>query len=212
MPAPLANGDVIEVKFGCFCAGQAGINVTHWVITTPDGTKDLQDLALAFDNHFHADFKDCIASDATFYGVRAQIIDPLPLSVAEVSAAHIGTGNVGNGAALPTQVSSIITLTTLLAGRANRGRVYVPFPGNADNDPILNTPTNLHVAELDALMLKLTSTFSGDVAMGALVLEPYLWHRATRTKTLVDDGVARQKWATQRRRGNYGQTNTYPPF
>jgi hypothetical protein len=45
---------------------------------------------------------------------------------------------------------------------------------------------------------------------GSLNMSPVIWHRSTNTFTLINGYVVRPKFATQRRRGDFGRVNIMP--
>jgi hypothetical protein len=116
------------------------------------------------------------------------------------------------GNPIPNQVSGIITKTTAFAGRANRGRTYVPFPAASFNLAPNDTPTAAYVALLDALGIVLFAPMALTLGADTVNVTPVLFHRRTGFNTPITNFRSRQLWATQRRRGNYGTANTLPPF
>lgn len=211
--AVIEPGDTWEVKVGCYCKGQAGINILHYDVQSVDGTPQTPEaLALAADTIFAPLYKALLANDASYYGVAVKRVRPLTPTAIVVSASLIGPGGAMNGGALPTQVSGIITKQGELEGRANRGRVYVPFPGDTFMDPTTSSPT----AGYQTALIALKDTLIGDLNVGTLpnqtVLQPVIYDRLTGARRSIVSGRANQKWATQRRRGNYGAANPYPPF
>ena len=113
------------------------------------------------------------------------------------------------GSITPSQVSGIGTWQTLQAGRGYRGRSYVPFPAASDVDTDY-TPKAAYVTRLLTLLTDMFGTMSANPFVGALgqaVINPVLYHRATGGFTNVTNFVARKRWATQRRRGDYGRIN-----
>lgn len=213
MSAPVTSGDLIEVKLGTYCQGQAGINVRHYLVL-PGATPgvELEDVAQTLDNAFHAAYKAVLAQDATWYGVRAQIISPGIPSNGEVVAAHVGTGEIINGSAMPTQVTSIVTLNTAVAGRMYRGRVYVSFPGRNDSELTTGRPTAGYLTRLSTLADYFDDAFTITAGGGTINITPVLRHRNGQAPTVIEGVTPRAKWATQRSRGMYGQPNPYPPF
>lgn len=210
--ATIQVNDVYEIKYATYCAGNAGINVLHYACTAVAGTgsTDIQ-LATQLDALMAPLYKACMAGIATYYGIRAQRVTPLPKSLSVVVSPNIGVGLAG-AAALPGQVCGIITLQTAIAGRKNRGRVYVPFPASAQNDATNDTPVGGYKNEIQSLGVGLTSTIVAGVGGNTSTMVPVIYHRKDSTFTLVVSIRANQKWATQRRRSNYGQLNPYPPI
>lgn len=209
MATTLALGDIIRVRVACYTSNQQGINVVHYRVSTSNGSgqTDAQ-VALALDTNLEVRYKAVISAQARYRGVSVQKIRPLPVAYPQVSTAFDGVGTVA-GDMLATQVSGIVTAITNLAGPKYRGRVYIPFPGegNSDADGI---PTNAYVGNIDDIGDELFSPISVGVGPNDIVLTPVINHRATATYTDITGWIARQKWATQRRRGSYGKTNPTP--
>lgn len=209
---PVLN-DTIAVKLGTYCAGQAGINTLHYDVTGIVGAGvTLQDIADHFDNEVEGEYKDAMAANATWYGVQTQRVRPGTPSVSEVAAANVGTGNVANSHALPTQTSGVITWRTATAGRAGRGRSFISFPGVLDSDSITDKPTAGYVGHLDLIAAVLLGPITVIVGANETVLSLVIYNRLTGGRTLVTSSRQNQKWGTQRSRGNYGAANPYPPF
>jgi len=184
---------------------QVGLMVHFYRVAGISGTgTDLGTLAALIDTNLGPPILALLTTGSTYRGVRATVIDPLPPSAAAISTDGSGPGLVA-GDTLPTQVSGIITLVTNLGGRAYRGRKYMPFPGEADNDPGA-VPSAAYQAALTALAPKFTATLTSAGANNVTLL-PILWHRKTRTYTDLQGAVAKPLWATQRRRGMFGRKN-----
>lgn len=212
MATQLTLGDIWQVKIASVVTGQVGLNVTQWQVANVGGTgaTDLQ-MAGVFDNLFAPVYKAILSVSAEYYGVQVQRIKPLPLTLAVTSAIATAPGQI-LGAPLPYQVSGVITMTTQQAGRAYRGRRYIPFPGAASNDLNNVNPNNAYVNLLQAI----GNVMSIPVPVGAnpnnATLVPVIFHRKTGLTTPIVGFRANQKWGTQRRRGNYGRQNQFPPF
>lgn len=206
---PMAVGDLMEVKFYCLQAEQVGINVRHYAVTAMAGAglTELQ-LAIGFATLLAPKYKQLIAEGARFEGVGVRKIRPLPVSMEAFSANGSGPGTV-TGDTLPRQVTGLLSLRTNEAGPRRRGRVYVPFPGefhNAANAIPSAAYTNL-LSELgDALKANASITSGANTAD----LRPVIWSRVGGTSADLTVVLARQKWATQRRRGSYGRPNAIP--
>lgn len=208
----IAIGDVYEVKAACYCNGQASFNVRHFVAVATAGTGGT-DAALAtqMDTLLAPAYKPAMGGNSSYYGVRVQRLLPLPKTAAVVAAGFTGIGT-GGPAALPTQVCGVGTLLTSTAGRKFRGRVYAPFPASALNDAVLDTPTAAYKAALLTLLIPWTSLIVVTAGVNTTTMNACIFHRSTGTTTIIAGPRANQKWGTQRRRGNYGQPNVYPPF
>lgn len=208
---PLALGDTLSVQFGTYWNGQAGINTLHVQVVQAVGLPTLADVAKGYDDLVHAAYKDLLTSTATYYGVRAQRITPLPRSMAEISTLHTGVG-LGGTEGMPGQVSGIIGWATAKAGRAFRGRIYIPFPDENDHNNNTNAPSDSYILRLKTLgdILAAEQTVTNGVNTATLL--PCIWHRKGIANTTILEARPRLKWATQRSRGAYGAVNRYPPF
>jgi len=209
MATNLALGDIIRVRIACYTANQQGINVVHFRVSNVAGTAVTDAAVAAALNTVYAPrYKACLSEQARYRGVSVQRIKPLPATFPQIVTSSDGVGTV-TGDMMSTQTSGIISSQTNFAGAKYRGRVYIPFPGEDDND-VLGVPENAYVTNIDDLGDELfTSTIIG-TAPNETTLVPGIYHRADQTFTDITNFVARQKWATQRRRGSYGKTNPTP--
>lgn len=202
--------DVIRVALASFCENQLAINILHYRVSAiVTGVVDLQDVADAFSGGLGPSLADCMNISADFRGVMCNRIHPAPLSVQAISTVGQQAGTVA-GDAMSKQTSGIITWQTSLAGRSNRGRTYVPFPGEADNDAA-GHPTAGYVARLnlfgaDVMLTTVVTNGANSVTFIPIVLR----RNSVATSQAILAKRANVKWATQRRRGDYGRANTLP--
>lgn len=209
MPTTLALGDIIRVRAASYTANQQGINVVHFRVSSVNGSSqtDLQ-VATALDTAMEGRYKAALSAQARYRGISVQKIRPLPVTFPQIVTANDGVGLVA-GDLMSTQTSGIISSQTNLAGPGFRGRAYIPFPGEASND-VDGTPTAAYVSLIDDLGEMLYEAHPVGAGPNDIVITPVLFHRATATFTDITGFVARDKWATQRRRGSYGKTNPTP--
>jgi hypothetical protein len=212
-------GDVWKVSFWSTLLEQAAVNVRYWrVIAQPGGEPSPLAIAGFFSATFHAIYKAVLANTAFFHGVHAMKWRPAPPQVGSVNTVNQGPGTAGTEA-LPKQVSGIITLTTGNATRRGRGRVYVPFPSEAHSNPNGN-PLQLYTDQLVNLAVSFRLELSMIGGNTDTTFRPVLFGRARpaignrpalpEIITDITGAVARPKFATQRRRGNYGRPNSAP--
>lgn len=209
MATTLALGDIIRVRVACYTSNQQGINVAHFRVSNVTGTSqtDFQ-VANAFDTTLAPRYKAAINVSARYRGVSVQRIRPLPPTFPQIITASDGVGTVA-GDLLSTQVSGIASSQTNFAGAAFRGRVYIPFASEASNDAV-GIPTAAYVLLIADIAEELFTPVTIAVGANGLTLVPVVYHRAAGTATDITNYIARQKWATQRRRGSYGKTNPTP--
>jgi len=209
MTKAFEENDLVTVRAYCYADEQVSVNVRHFIVSSiaGDGASDY-DAAVALSLACAAPYKAVLAEGANYYGVSVQIKRGVDTFAQQWDADNAGAGTV-TGDTMPRQASGIITLTTALIGRANRGRIYVPFPSEEDNHaegyPIQDYVDRLlDIAEVLAEQQVIGS--AGNTA----TLDPVILHRVAQTTTVIDSYVAKGKWATQRRRGSYGRANTLP--
>lgn len=197
--------DVIQVKLFSYMGNQLGLNVRHYLVGTKvnDGAT-LAEIAADLAATFSPLYEVLMTNTAEFVGVSAQRILPTPITAAEM--AFENNSGVAGTTPLPQQVSGIITLRTALAGRANRGRVYIPFPDESDNSAN-HVPEASYGVDLTALAAEFVANQSVTGAAGSNTLVPVVFHRDLDTTTVITGARANGAWATQRRRGFYGRPN-----
>lgn len=111
---------------------------------------------------------------------------------------------------MPRQASGIITTLTTLAGRANRGRKYVPFPSE-DANTVDAIPGAAYITALDGYAGSLIPSASFTIGAVNEVWNPIILRvGAPATSPNIQEWKSRLRWATQRRRGSYGTPNLPP--
>jgi len=208
----LADADLVEAKFAMYSTDltQVALNIRHYRITGLTGNVSDTDMAQIMDSNFSPIYGAVIPAAASWYGVQVQIITTLPARLPVVEAGNQITGTFG-GDLSPAQVSSLISLRTIITGRAGRGRVYVGFVPTTAIASNTN-PTNTYLAALGGVANALMATINVVGALGNCAAVPVLFHRATRTSLDLDSYIIRNRFATQRRRGRFGRINPFPPF
>jgi hypothetical protein len=205
-------GDVIIMKTFCWRAPQLGLNIRHWkIISSTGGGVAMQFIADSIDALMGPLLRSLLHNSASYKGLTLQttlVNEPDPLEY--FAKAGEGAG-VTVGQALPPQICGLLSLRTRVVGRAQRGRMYVPFPGEDDSGQ--NGGPNLdYIDRLVTLGQFLTSSLNISTGTGLVNLEPVIYHRKDGTVTILNKSLARSSWATQRRRGDFGRVNTLPPW
>jgi hypothetical protein len=205
----MVPGDVIETKVFTYTSDQLGLNVRHWVLEgTFTSALSITEIARLFELDVAPLYVACLASDAIYSNVTAQKIYPGPAQVPGLSEV-LSSGGSQATTIMPTQVSGIVTFSTLFAGRAYRGRSFIPFPPIGANGA-LSLPTKLYTDTVQLLADYYASRhqhISSDTPGQTYTLAPVLFHRKTGDVTHITNAKVQSKWATQRRRGSYGQHN-----
>jgi hypothetical protein len=141
--------------------------------------------------------------------VRLQAIHPAPVAIHVASTTQAGVGTqVTDG--LPPQVAMLVTKRSAFAGRAARGRTYLPFLYEGGSGP-QGQPTAGLLAQgtsiAQYLLTNKTMTLSGRETS----LAPVIWRRLTKTYVNVTDFLVRDRFATQRRRSLLNQGDNHFP-
>jgi hypothetical protein len=196
----------IRTQFYFALDGQLGVTgIDHYITTITGGVGYYGDYANAWATVTGANFSALMSSNVVMLGARSyrrQAPGPLPLP-------GIASFPVGAGAIVPpdcpTQVSGIASFQAAISSRKGRSRMYVPFPPTSwvDTDA---TPAPGYITSLDALAASLIANVP---LVGAVTYstEAVIWHRSTLTTDPIISKRANKRWATQRRRGNYGDVN-----
>lgn len=205
----LAVAEIYEVRAYVTLREQLAVNTRHYRVTNVTGTVSDAQFAANVDAAWAAPYKAAITGDASYRGVGVARVFPLPRTLSAFSTTGQGPGGGGTDE-LPSQVSGIITFTTIYAGPAYRGRIYVPFPDEAFQD-LNGQPGIGYQGLLDTLKNVMDVPFV--VAPGggnSATLVPVIYDKNDNTYIEVAGSQSRKKWATQRRRGGYGQSNQSP--
>jgi len=152
-----------------------------------------------------------MANDASYRGVLGQIILPAPPAAYVVQIGHAGPGT-DSQYALPTQTSGLISWQTAKAGRAYRGRTYLPFPSIVE-DAAGEVPTTSYITKGQTLAAALLGLTSIVVGSRSATVQLSLLHRKGLLKNTVTPITAFTmggRWATTRRRGAFGRPNLAP--
>lgn len=198
--------------------GQASVNAMHYIVASVGAlaATDL-DVATTLDALIQAPYKALLSALATYRGVQAQLLNPVApykaSRVAQVANSNAGVGSVA-GAIAPPQTCGLISYQTPSPGQAFRGRTYVAFPGQA-SDNGFGIPNATYTADLFTLGGLVTSGLGVSVSGRTAVLVRVILHRApkvgpTPAPSPVTNYSVTARWATQRRRGDFGRQNRSP--
>lgn len=205
----MAVGDIYEARFFCRFADQTSVNVRHWRVSAQSGAiPTAAAIALRLSQLTEAEYKAVLSIQAEFrgVGVRQLVVVPKPAEALDGSEAGNGT-SVGD--ALPGQVAGLISLRTNFAGRSGRGRVYIPFPTEAQND-VDGEPTLAYIGNAQNLAAVLAQSWTLVAGTDSTTFQPIVWNRKLAQYTIITSSIVRTKWATQRRRGDFGRPNVSP--
>lgn len=205
---PLVVGNIVELRIYCSLAEQTSINVRHFeVMAIAGASAEVSDVAIFMDVALAPLYAAAMAPAANYDGSTAQVIHPGRLAY----YANLGLVNPGTvtGDPLPRQTSGLIRFRSAIAGSRGVGRLYVPFPSEGSN-----TAAGHPVAAYQTAIGAIADVFETTAVVGAggdtADLRPIIWHRDTQTGIPITQGIGSSRWATQRRRGDYGQPNRPP--
>jgi len=202
-------GDKLRVIFYCRCNDQLGLNVRYFEVATKTGLGVSEEaIANSMFDAYDSLYAALLSNQASFAGVTVQKVAPLPKGTVFSSTDAAVTG-IGGAELLPKQVSGLISLYTTIGGREYRGRMYVPFP-EMEANTTGGLPDTGYLALLNDLAIFADNTITSTVGADANSMFPVVYSRKLDVYTRLDRGVRRTKWATQRRRGDFGPVNLTP--
>jgi hypothetical protein len=206
----LVAGDVYRVVVGTFTRQQLGLNVLHYEVAAVAGAVSDQDMTNSLDVTGSVLYQAMLGAASTYWGIKSTRVFPLPSPIPVVTSANNGIG-VASGDTMSLQTCGIITKLTNLLGRANRGRMYIPFPTEVYNDGnALVTAAYQTLATALANWFLAPQTFIYGIASVTII--PVLWHYATHVWVPITGYRVRGIWGSQHRRSDYGRQNTVPPW
>ncbi len=221
MTTPLVVGQVVKCRIWCDTVaggGQASVNTLGYIVSAVGGSPATDtDVAATLDALIATPLKALLTSLATYKGVQAQICNPTfpykAIYIPGVSIAGAGVGGVA-GNPMPTQICGLLSFASGKAGPQNRGRMYVPFPGVADDNGGGSAIAS-YVTRLDALGLQVAVGLAPSAGGRTATLARVLLHGTPKEGPIsppdaVTGGSSHSSWATQRRRGAYGRQNRSP--
>ena len=191
----IINGTLINRHFHIALDWQLG------TVSAP-APNDL-DLANYVDLTFGPLIKALMCNPAVYNSVTTRRLNPVVARpVFQISTAHSGVGTAGADP-MAGQTTGLITKYTALMGRANRGRIYIPFPA-VDDDTATGAPS----ASYQSRLVSFANAYTGTVSIpggggGAIAATAIVFHPKTLTGTPIATTQSQFKWATQRRRGQY---------
>lgn len=213
----LNMNDVLEHRVQFYNQGQLGEFTSHWLVTATGGASLTDaDMLPLLRPGILANIVSIIPNVVSYRGHVMQVIYPVR-KVAAVDTT--GQGPCGNThGPLPMQTSGLIATLTSLAGRAYRGRLFIPFPATDAITPPLDTPTPGYQGFLQTFANTYFQVWTGTVGANSCTITPVIYHRkagktgtpAAHSTSNITRGIARGVWATQRRRGDLGRENAEP--
>jgi hypothetical protein len=209
MATPLTTSDVMQCRIvGKDPSGGEWVNVLHFEIASTTANPTDLDFIHELDANIAAAYKGVMSDQFTYDGIQGTIInrDIQPATV--VYTASAGPGGVASNSA-NTQATGLISWYTAFGGRKYRGRTFVAgvYIGAISTTGF---PGSSYLTLLAALASAIFGYNSWTLSGRSGTCNVCLYRKLTAAVTLIENGIAIAKFATQRRRGNYGKNRTPP--
>lgn len=215
---PMVLNHIYRTRWYGFSGNQSSVNSVCLVVTAITLPAPLQGETIdSLDGVIGPLFINLMSTQSEHVGADIQDVTGAPpflLPAATVVGA--GAGAVAGGQ-LPGQVCGVISLLTDTSGRQFRGRMYVPFPAQADCTAVNpTTPIAGYVTRLTLLSAAFVGqeTLAG-IAGGSVTFSWAIKHGLPKVGPVplpspITNARSNKLWGTQRRRGNYGRPNSVP--
>lgn len=206
---PFTAGHTLAIKTFCVFGDQVGINIRNGFLTgvTGGGLTDAQ-ITAAFSSLLSLAYRPLLSANARYIGCTIQDLQNVPQEPAVIATDGAGDGLV-SGDPLPKQTAGLITLRATTGGRHGHGRLYVPFPGEDDNSTV-GKPNLTYMDKLITLGIFWSSPVTITIGGASVTINPVIRNRLNGDTVNVTSFVAQDRWATQRRRGDFGRQNPIP--
>lgn len=212
MPAfDITSGDVVRHVTYCTAGGQVSTNSRDYQLVQVTGGTVISsgDFLITRDGLFSAAYSAALSSEADYYGSQLYKRTPVgPAPRPDQINVNPAPGTFGAGL-LPTQTCGLISLYTAIMGKTGQGRFYMPFPSTVAN----TAPGGLSGGYLTALndfIPLLTDNITITSAGATGLFRPCLYVPGGAPPKFIYSGTPRTAWATQRKRGAFGKTNSLP--
>lgn len=200
---PVTLGATYVVKLFSFCNNQLGLNVLHYRVDVMSGVAPSESsVAIAMEAAFQPVIVPLLSSQANFMGVNVQQI--LPLIGLPVRSTILAAQGTSGTPVLPKQICGLVTKRTDLGGRHNRGRIYIPFPSEADNFS-QGTPEAAYITALGAFGIVMAS--ARNVGASTTFVPIVFRKDAPALSSRITGYTQSGRWANQHRRGDFGALN-----
>jgi len=206
----LIAGDVVQCRFvHKGPTGEEAFVIMNYVIgTITGGTITDQDFANQASMFYSTLIVTIMPNSCDYDGVEVSLPTRSPIPATVTSTLGHGAGASGTQVA-NTQAAALISLYSSLSGQRNRGRSYLPFLTATFID-VTGFPTSGFLTLLQIIAAAFAAFQGFTVGGASATFNQVIYHRLTKLWTYVFNWVAQQKFATQRRRGNYGRNRTPP--
>jgi hypothetical protein len=219
MSTPIGNGTILRIRAYAYnpAETQVGINGTYWLVSGVTGVVTDLDANARFGAVYAAFYQALMPVTCNFAGVGVALMiegSRLQQTAELFDDTFAGPGTAGP-AGTPTQASYLISFKTGSPLRHFNGRIYPPFPwaGFADASGKMLAAGQVVLQQL-AQQYQLGFTFEGagtTATFTLLVRGKFPPPVVPEVSYLpVTAAIGRPRFATQRRRGQYGRINALP--
>jgi len=209
----IQTGDVVKITAVIYndTNVQLGLNDWYYVCDSFVGSgASTQDAVDQWSTGAAPFYYPLFTSNSRYYGAMInRYRTAFPVTKTRNSANSRAAGTAA-GFEIPTQVSGLITKETDVGGRSGRGRAYIPFPDTTAVD-IAGHPSALYKANLTLLAGFAMAAQIFNSAGNTSNCSPCLFRPGPPVKgEHITQMRVSSKFATQRRRGDYGRLNAVP--
>lgn len=210
----IAAGDLLVTKVYCTAGDQTAINVRFWDVSAVTMAITDQQATDAISDKMGTLMKPMMGTAGNYYGcsLYTRVVNSrAPIALLGNSTVNSGTGSTASDV-LPRQVSGIVAFKGSLLGHSVKGRAFIPFPPEVNNNAN-GHPDATYTGLLAALgtMYQGPTTFTHLISGATITLRGKLVPLSGTGDVAITIVTPRAKWATQRRRGDFGKVNA-PPF
>lgn len=207
---PISVTDLIRTRVFCKQVDQVSVNVRYFRVVNEAGVTPYTDQQFVNDmsQSFSVRYKNLLIPTAQYFGIA---VDKFLVSAwAPVGTSTFQQGNgVVSGNPLPRQVSGLIQFKTATPGPKGSGRLFIPFPSNSSSN-FAGHPITQYVTDGNALGALYMAVTVVPVATKVFTLQGILRPAPPAALRDITTVFTPTKWATQRRRGDYGKVNADP--
>jgi hypothetical protein len=204
----VADGDYVKIVARCYALGQVSLNVYWYSVGSSAGPVSYKTLLPAWIALAFPVYTPCMHTSALFVDATLQVVAPNNHITPTLFAAAIMAPGTALGNPQPQQVAGLITRRVNLPKNNNRGRVYIPFPSTAGTSTV-ERPSAAYIALLTTLQQALLPT-TAPANVGGQQWSPVLYKLGAVAGNALISALPSNKWATQKRRGDYGIPNVIP--
>lgn len=208
-------GDIVRVTVAADFAGESQVEMINlnYRCAVSGGADTRTGLGAAVFAGLIGSYDNIMSFNSNIYGWKVSYVNRTP-PPSPVTGGSSSTGAVATNFA-PTQCRPLLRWLTGFSGRQYRGRVYMFTPAASKI-----TTNGVPTTDVVTAMSTFGTAAAAPIATGGSTWHLCIAHRpppppappSPWTSTDCTGYLAIQKFATQRRSGQFGRTNTVPPW